>query len=86
MLQSCLLDRSQTPGADGRTRDETAEPADEAADLHLDGRSLHSGVYKSQQLDIILAHCITNVVPAVSFCCSFTLSVQSGLLPVIILD
>ena len=64
---------SQTPDADGRTRDETAEPADEAADLHLDGCSLHYGVYKSQQLEIILAHCITNAVPAFSFCCCFSL-------------
>ena len=81
---------SQTPDADGRTRDETAEPADEAADLHLDGCSLHYGVYKSQQLEIILAPCITNAVPAFSFFFFLffflSLSVQSGLLPIIILD
>ena len=58
---------SQTPEADGRTRDETLEPADEAADLHLDGCSRHYGVYKSQQLEIILARSITNAVPAFSF-------------------
>ena len=85
------------PEADGRTWDETAEPADEAGDLHLDGCSLHYGLldgcslhyglldgcslhyglYKSQQLEILLARSITNAVPAFSFCCFFTLSVQS---------